>query len=83
MSENTLLGSALFSHNYCATDKIISLRVKRSIETNISKKSCFHCGKSFWPIFPRVIGCGKPRETIYEAPRGFFKLTVEVLGPFP
>ena len=42
-------------------DKTISLGPKRSIETNISKKGCFHDDKSFWPFVPLFIECDKPQ----------------------
>ena len=45
----------------CSYDKIVSLGRKKSIETNISHKSCFHSKKSFWSIFRRFIECDKPR----------------------
>ena len=44
----------------------------RSLETNISKNSCFHREESFWPIFPRIIECARPQGTIYKSSQGGF-----------
>ena len=37
----------MFFDNYCLNGKYISLGPKRSIQTNISKKVCFHNANSF------------------------------------
>ena len=52
--------STKFFDNHCASYNVIFLVPKTSIETNISKKSCFHEDKSFWPVFRRIIDCYKP-----------------------
>ena len=49
----------------------------RSIETNISKNSCYHVDKSFESTFPRIIECNKPKETIQKGPQANFANTVE------
>ena len=46
-SGNNLQGSIWSSENCCAIDKIISLGPNRSIETIISKNSCFHDDERF------------------------------------
>ena len=52
MSRNYFLGFTRFFDICCAIDKIIPSRPKRSTETNISKKSCFHDVKRvFGPFF--------------------------------
>ena len=51
---------------------------KTSIETNISKNSCFHNERSFWPIFTCNIECGKPQGTIYNGPQAILAITLEV-----
>ena len=78
MSENTLLGSTLFSHNYCATDKIFSLRLKRSIETNISKIAVSTV-TNFLAHFPRIVDCDNPRETICMGTPGVLTIGMEVI----
>ena len=55
---------------------------KRSIETIISKNSCFLDDKRFCPIFPRIIECDKTRETTNKSPEAFLTLTVKFLGAF-
>ena len=51
---------------------------KRSIgKKNISIKSCFHVDKSFWQIFPLIIECDKPQETICEGPEANLTITAE------
>ena len=52
---------------------------KRSIETNISKKSFYHRDNRFRPIFRGIIECEKPQETIYMDPQSTLTLTVEVV----
>ena len=69
----------VFQH-FCANDKNISLWPKRSIETNLSKNSCFHDDKWFWPIFPRAIECHKHRETMYRDRQAFLAVTLELKG---
>ena len=64
----------MFFGNYYGCNKINSLGRKKSMETNISKNSCFHDDKSLWPILRRIIGCEKPQETIYGGPRAFWQL---------
>ena len=60
MSWNILCEYTRYVENYCTKDQIISLGPKGSIETNISKNSCFHDDKKkFLPFFPRFIGCDK------------------------
>ena len=68
--------------NYCTNDNNISMGPKRSTETNISKNSSFHDDKSFWPIFPRIIGCVKPQRTYYKCPHAFLTITLEPIGAF-
>ena len=41
--------------HFCANDKIISLGLKRSIETIISKNIFFHGVESFWTFFLLII----------------------------
>ena len=60
----------------------ICLGPKRSIETNISRKSCFHDERSFWPIFPCNIECDKPHGTIYRGPKTFPTITLEIIRAF-
>ena len=61
---------------------INSLEPKKSIETNISKNSCFHDDKSFWPIFRHFIENDKPQETIYRGPQAILTISVESIGAF-
>ena len=56
----------------------IYLGPTRWIETNISKNSCFHDERSFWPIFRCNIGCDKPQGTIYNGPQAVLAFTLEV-----
>ena len=58
------------------------LITKRSLETNISNKSCFHSDKSFWSIFHRIIECDKPRITKKNGLRSFLKFFVDVKRSF-
>ena len=67
---------------YCAKDWILSMGHKRSIETIISKSSCFLDDKSFCPIFHRIIECDKTRETTNKSPQVFLTITVKFLGAF-
>ena len=56
------------SGKYCGSKEINSLGPKASIETNISKSSCFHDDKCFWPILPSNIECDKRQGTICNGP---------------
>ena len=44
------------------------------------KKSCFHDDKTFWHLFPRIIECDKPHETIYKGPQAILTITGEPIG---
>ena len=79
MSRNTLLGSELFSYKYCAFDKIISLGLKRSIETDISKIAVPTL-TNFLAHFPRIIDCDNPLETIYMGTPGVLTISMEGIG---
>ena len=81
-SGNNLKGSIWFSENCCAIDKIIFLGPNRSIETNISKNSCFHDDERFWPFFPRIIECDKPLGTVYQGPQGILTFIVQMIWTF-
>ena len=61
---------------------INSLGPQKSIDTNISKNSCFHDDKSVWPIFRRIIECEKPQETIYGGSQALLTLTVQIIRAF-
>ena len=63
---------------YSAKDMILSLGPKRSVEKNTSNKRCFHGDKSFWPIFPHIIECDKPQETICECRQAKLTITAEL-----
>ena len=67
----------MFPGNYCGSNRINSLGPKKSIETNISEYSSFHDDKSLWPIFRRIMECGKPEVTIYGRPRALLTITAE------
>ena len=67
----------MFPGNYCGSIRINSLGPKKSIETNISKNSCFHDDKSLLPIFRRITDCEKPEVTIYGGPRALLTITAE------
>ena len=62
--------------------KINTLGPKRSIETNISKNSCFPDDKSFWPIFSRIIKFKKPQGTTHKGPQCNLAISVEVIRSF-
>ena len=68
MSGNNSLASTWYLKNCCATDKIVSLGPKRSIEINISKISCFHDDKRLWPEFRGLNECDKAQRTFYKGP---------------
>ena len=67
----------MFPGNYCGSKRINFLGPKKSIETNISKNSCFHDDKSLWPIFRRIMVCEKPEVTIFGGPRAPLTITAE------
>ena len=48
---------------------IISSGPEISIETNISKESCFRDDRGFWPIFPGNIQRDTPHGTNYRGPQ--------------
>ena len=50
---------------------------KGSIETNISKNSCFHGDKNFDPFFG-IIKRKKPQGTLFKGPQGTLIITLEV-----
>ena len=79
MSKDHLWGSALYFDNFCAVDKNVSLGSKRSIETTVSRNSCFLEDKSFWPIFPGTTECDKTQETLYNGPQAFVTITEEFI----
>ena len=56
----------------------ICVAPKRSTETNISKISCFHNERSFWPIFPCIIDCVKPQGTLYKCVQAILTITLEL-----
>ena len=72
----------MFSGNYCGSKIINSLGPKKSIETNISKNSCFHDDKSLWPIFRRIIECEEHQKTIYGGPQALFTIAVVPVRAF-
>ena len=45
------------------------------------QKTCFH-DDNFFRIFPRIIECDKPQETIYKRPEAFLTITVELMTAF-
>ena len=55
----------------------IYLWLRRSMESNIPKNSCFRDERSLWHIFPCTIECGKPQGTIYKGPQAIFTNTLE------
>ena len=61
---------------------ITSLGPFRSIETNISKNSCFHGDKSIWSTFPGIKDCEEPQETVYKGPQAILTITVELIRAF-
>ena len=46
------------------------------------KKAIFPVKKKFWPISSRIIECYKSQGTRCNGPRGFWTITVEVIGSF-
>ena len=60
----------------------IYLGPKRSIWTNLSKNSCFHDERSFWPIFPGIIECDKPQGTLFRDPQAILTNTLELIRAF-
>ena len=79
MSGNILWCCTWFFDSFCAIDKIISFRPKRSIETNFSKNRRFKSEIKIWPLFPRIIECDNPQRTIYKSPQAIFTLTVNIV----
>ena len=67
----------MFPGNYCGSKRINFLGPKKSIETNISKNSCFHDDKRLWPIFRRIMEYEKAEVTIYGGPRALLTITPE------
>ena len=61
---------------------INSLEPKKSIETNISKNSCFHDDKSFWTFFRYFIENDMPQETFCRGPQAILTNTVESIRAF-
>ena len=82
MPENKICRSISFFDSYCRNEKTISLGPKRSIETNISKSSCFQDDKSIWLILLRIIECHKQKRTIYNYPQATLAITVEPIRAF-
>ena len=58
------------------------LAPKRSIETNISKNSCFHDERSFWPVFPCILECVNSQGTLYNCVQAFATITLELFRAF-
>ena len=80
-SVNTLYGSTKYFDNYCGSYRINSVIPKKLLKTKtFEKKGKLSSGKSFWPVFSRLLGCDKPQGTIYEGPQGILTITVEVTG---
>ena len=77
MSGNNLQGSTIGFENCFANANNISVGPKRSIETDISKNSCFHDDKRFWPTFLRIIECDKPQETNCKGSQACLTFTFE------
>ena len=73
-----------YPDKYFKKDKINSLGLMMSIETNIFKKSCFQDHKSFWPVFPPYIACERPHGTTFKGPQAiltiFWKIKKRFLG---
>ena len=55
---------------------------KRSIETNISKKGCFHDDKSFWPFLPLIIECHKPQGIFIKDRQANLTITLQFIKAF-
>ena len=72
----------MFPGNYCGSNRVNSLGPKKSIETNISKYSCFHDDKSFWPFFRRISECDEPHGTLYKGQQANLTIMVEVIRAF-
>ena len=62
---------------------MVPLGTKRLLKTQFfGKKANFPVKKKFWPLFPRIFGCEKPRGSKSKGPKGIAANTVEVLGSF-
>ena len=61
---------------------IIVLGPKKSRTNFFKKKGYLPCDKRFPAIFPRIIECNKPQETIYKASQAILTITMELIGAF-
>ena len=52
------------------------------LKKNVSKNSCFHGGKSFWSILPRIIECDRDHAAMYKGLQTVLTSTVEVIRAF-
>ena len=78
-----LLGSTRYLVVYGASCKIISLGPKRLFKPHIFwKKAIFSVKKCICPIFFRIVGCGKPQETIFKSQKVILTINVEVMWSF-
>ena len=71
-----------FFYNFDAKDNIIPLGPKSSIDTYISKKSCFHGDENFWLNLPCFIECGKPQGTTHKGAQCKLANFVQVIISF-
>ena len=71
----------MYSDNYCGSYKIICVKSKRLLKTQIfGKKGSLSVGKNFLPYFSRSIEHDKYHGTIYKGPEGILTFTLGVIG---
>ena len=71
----------MLSGNYSGSYKIISVKPKSLLETQIfGKKGSLSVEKRFLVYFSRSIEHDKHQETYYKGPEGILTITVGVLG---
>ena len=72
----------MYSDNYWASYKIISLGPTRSMEKISQKKGFFPDEKQFWSTFSRITEYGRPQVTCYQASQGIMAIIEQVIRSF-
>ena len=68
--------------NWCASNKSFFRTWEFADNTNFWKKGSFPVNKCFCPIFPQIVECDRPQDTIYKRQKDILRINVKVIRVF-